>query len=92
LWITNLNRTKLTLPRKTTVAFASLCAEGANVMLLSEDDGSVETKSTQNEKKDFPVKLGEDLTLSEKTEILKVIDEFSNVFVTKESEMGKTKI
>jgi len=90
-WITNLTRRPLTLHKKTVVAFGESCVDGANVMLLSEGDSKVENGSQGPEpEKDFGVNLGDNLTLKEKKEILNLIVEFSDVFVTEETQVGKT--
>jgi len=69
-------RIEVTLLRKNLTGIASHWVGGTVGTHLNRDDGSVEVKWSQKEKKDFPV------TLSEKTEFLTLIDKFSEVSVT----------
>lgn len=71
---------------------AESCVDKAEVMVLSEN-GKLEPRTMSDKSSnDFSAHIGENLSAYEKYEILKLLDQYSDVFANDESNVGKTNL
>ena len=89
IWLINLSNIRKKLRKNTVVCFGEKCLDSAQVLLL-DVDCKPEVTSNIPYSPDFSVKLGDQLTMMQKRQLLDLLQEFSEVFAFDENRVGKT--